>query len=60
LGAFPIEIEIEDTDLTKDGNQSVKLSFKNVAQILADIYGVVNIRPNDDRSRNASILKSNG
>jgi hypothetical protein len=40
LGAFPIEIEIEDTDLTKDGNQSVKLSFKNVAQILADIYGV--------------------
>lgn len=41
IGQFPIEIEIEDTDPTKEGNQTQKLSFPNIAETLAEIFGTV-------------------
>jgi hypothetical protein len=38
-GSYPVEIEIEDTDLTEEGNQSISLEFPNQAEFLAEMYG---------------------
>lgn len=40
-GEFPIEIEIEDIDKTKKGNQSQKLTFPNISEMLAEMMGLV-------------------
>lgn len=39
-GQFPIEIEIEDTDPTKQGNQTQKIKIDNIAEGLAELIGV--------------------
>ncbi|WNZ24842.1 hypothetical protein HJG54_19645 [Leptolyngbya sp. NK1-12] len=39
-GQFPIEIEIEDADPTKEGNQKKKVTLPNIAESLAEIYGL--------------------
>lgn len=39
IGQFPIEIEIEDTDLTKEGEQKLKLKIANIAEGIAEIFG---------------------
>lgn len=39
LGAFPIEIDIQDTDLITEGNQSQKVTLPNIAETLAELMG---------------------
>jgi hypothetical protein len=39
-GQFPIEIEIEDTNLQQSGNQSKKVTLYNMSECLAEIYGM--------------------
>ncbi len=39
-GQWPIEIEIEDVDPTKEGNQKKKLSLPNIAETLAELFGL--------------------
>lgn len=40
VGEFPIEINVEDIDPTKPGKQSKKVSVPNVAEAIAEIYGL--------------------
>jgi hypothetical protein len=40
-GNYPIEIEIEDNDITKKGNQSLKLSLPNQAEAMAEMIGLL-------------------
>lgn len=39
-GQFPIEVEIEDIDPTTQGNQTRKIELPNIAETLAEIYGL--------------------
>lgn len=39
-GQFPIEVEIEDADPTQEGQQRKKVSMPNIAESLAEIYGL--------------------
>lgn len=39
-GEFPIKVEIEDTDPTQEGNQTKSVSLPNIAETLAEIYGL--------------------
>lgn len=40
VGQFPAEIEIEDIDPTKAGNQKKKIKLPNLAESIAEIYGL--------------------
>jgi hypothetical protein len=40
MGQWPIEIEIEDDDPTKEGKQTIKLELPNIAETLAEIFGL--------------------
>jgi hypothetical protein len=40
IGKFPIEIEIEDSDLLQSGNQKAKISLPNIAETLAELSGL--------------------
>jgi hypothetical protein len=40
LGQFPIEIELEDSDLIKVGDQKLKISLPNIAETLAELTGL--------------------
>jgi len=39
IGRFPIDIQIEDTDLIKVGDQPIKVSMPNIAETLAELAG---------------------
>lgn len=41
MGAYPIEIKIEDNDLTKEGNQEQKITVPNQAEAMAEILGLM-------------------
>jgi hypothetical protein len=52
-GQWPLEIEIEDTDPTQKGNQTKKVELPNIAEALAEIYGVsINSAIDSDTSIN--------
>lgn len=56
VGQFPIEIEIEDTDPTQEGNQSKKLKLTNLAETLAELMGtLINTSINSDTLVNIGI-----
>lgn len=40
VGEFPININIEDTDPTRPGNQSQKVKIPNIAEAIADLYAL--------------------
>lgn len=40
IGEFPIKLEIEDSDLMKTGDQTLKLEFPNIAETLAEMAGL--------------------
>jgi hypothetical protein len=40
-GQYPIEIEIEDSDPTKEGNQRQTIKLPNQAETLAELFGLV-------------------
>lgn len=39
-GEFPIEIEIEDADPTKQGDQAAKIKVDNISEALAELLGI--------------------
>ncbi|NEQ47006.1 MAG: hypothetical protein F6K00_27080 [Leptolyngbya sp. SIOISBB] len=41
MGQFPIKIKIKDSDPTTEGNQEVELNLPNVAETLAELFGLV-------------------
>ena len=41
FGQFPIDIEIEDTDLIKTGNQKLEIRLPNLAETLAELTGKI-------------------
>lgn len=40
MGQFPLEIEIEDSDPTKKGNQAKTVEIPNVAEALQELFGL--------------------
>ncbi len=55
-GQFPIEIEIEDTDLTKPGDQKKKISLPNLGETLAECMGILmTLRIESDANLSATI-----
>jgi hypothetical protein len=55
-GRYPIDIEIEDTDLTKEGNQTKKIKLPNIAETLAEMMGMLLVlRSESDATLNATI-----
>lgn len=55
-GKFPIEIEIEDTDLTQEGNQTKTIKLPNISEALAELMGIAMIvRTESDATLNAAI-----
>lgn len=55
-GKFPIDIEIEDADLTTEGNQAKKLKLPNIAETLAEMMGMLLVlRSESDATLNATI-----
>ncbi len=41
IGEFPIKIDIEDIDPSKEGNQTKSMEFVNISEILAEIMGLL-------------------
>lgn len=55
-GRYPIDIEIEDADLTKEGNQNKKIKLPNIAETLAEMMGLLLVlRSESDATLNATI-----
>jgi hypothetical protein len=40
IGQFPIRIEIEDSDATKEGDQKKEVILPNLAEAIAELYGL--------------------
>lgn len=40
VGEFPIDIEVKDADPIKAGNQPMKIRIPNIAEAIAEIYGL--------------------
>ncbi|MGL5876566.1 MAG: hypothetical protein ACRC2V_02080 [Xenococcaceae cyanobacterium] len=56
IGQFPIEINIEDSDLMKVGDQKLELKFPNVAETLAELLGLsLNVKAYLEANLNASM-----
>ncbi|QKQ76454.1 hypothetical protein [Nostoc sp. TCL240-02] len=58
LGAFPIEIKVEDTDLTKDGDQTETISLPNVAEGLAELLGLLITTKRDTQATLITAIKA--
>jgi hypothetical protein len=41
MGSYPIEIEIEDTDVVEEGNQMQKVTVPNAAEAIAEMMGML-------------------
>lgn len=41
IGQFPIKLDIQDTDPTTPGNQSVHIELPNISETLAEMYGLL-------------------
>lgn len=46
LGAYPIEVEVEDDDISTAGKQKKKIKLPNLAEAIAEIYGLNSITRN--------------
>ncbi|MFB8788653.1 MAG: hypothetical protein U7123_07320 [Potamolinea sp.] len=56
IGSLPVEIEIEDTDLVAEGNQSKKIEIRNISEGIAEILGSNLVsRTVEDANFNASM-----
>jgi hypothetical protein len=56
IGQFPIEIEIEDSDLIKVGDQKLKIPLPNIAETLAELMGLsITLKSFMDANLNASM-----
>ncbi|MBW4425322.1 MAG: hypothetical protein KME50_12950 [Nostoc desertorum CM1-VF14] len=59
-GAYPIEIEIEDSDLVQAGNQKQKVSLPNQAEALAELIGMVLTVKRDTHANLITSIKAMG
>lgn len=56
VGEFEIPIEVEDTDLLKEGNQTVKFKLPNIAEAIAELFlMVMNINITNEVSLNVAM-----
>jgi hypothetical protein len=56
IGQFPIEIEIEDSDLVKVGDQKLNISLPNLSETLAELMGLsITMKSFLDANLNASM-----
>ncbi|MGV0105137.1 hypothetical protein NSTCB13_03849 [Nostoc sp. DSM 114160] len=60
MGAYPIEIEIEDADLVKEGNQNEKISLPNQAEAMAELLGLITTIKRDTHATLITALKAMG
>ncbi|MDZ7968752.1 MAG: hypothetical protein RM368_28005 [Nostoc sp. DedSLP03] len=60
MGAYPIEIEIEDSDLVKEGNQNEKISLPNQAEAMAELLGLITTIKRDTHATLITALKAMG
>ncbi|WP_324980556.1 hypothetical protein [Nostoc sp.] len=60
MGAYPIKIEVEDTDLTQEGNQTQKLELPNQAEVLAEILGMMLTIKRDTHATLITAIKAMG
>ncbi|BBD64478.1 hypothetical protein NIES4072_18600 [Nostoc commune NIES-4072] len=60
MGSYPIKIEVEDTDLTKEGNQTQKLELPNQAELLAELLGLVITLKRDTHATLVTAIKAMG
>lgn len=55
-GNYPVEIEIEDSDLTQDGNQTKNLKIPNISEGIAEMLGMLlQIQAETSATLNAAI-----
>lgn len=56
FGQFPIEIEIEDSDLVQVGDQKLEIKLPNIAETLAEIMGLMlTIKGTGEANLNSSL-----
>lgn len=60
MGAYPIKIEVEDTDLTQAGDQTQKLELPNQAEVLAEILGMMITIKKDTHATLITAIKAMG
>lgn len=55
-GKYPIDIQIEDADLTQEGNQTQEIKIANIAEALGEILGILLIlRSESDATLSATV-----
>ncbi|MEH1799392.1 MAG: hypothetical protein V7L13_09515 [Nostoc sp.] len=60
LGAYPIELKIEDNDLTKEGNQEEKISLPNMSEAIAELLGLLITVKRDTHATLITAIKAMG
>ncbi|MEH1956820.1 hypothetical protein [Nostoc sp.] len=60
LGAYPIELKIEDNDLTKEGNQEEKIALPNMAEAIAELLGLLITVKRDTHATLITAIKAMG
>ncbi|PHJ54509.1 hypothetical protein VF06_37470 [Nostoc linckia z4] len=60
MGAYPIEIEIEDSDLVKEGNQKQKIKVPNQAEAIAELLGMILTIKRDTHATLITAIKAMG
>lgn len=60
MGAYPIKIEIEDTDSVQEGNQTQKLELPNQAEVLAELLGLLITVKRDTHATLVTAIKAMG
>ncbi|MEH1802147.1 MAG: hypothetical protein V7L13_23895 [Nostoc sp.] len=60
LGAYPIELKIEDNDLTKEGDQEEKIALPNMAEAIAELLGLLITVKRDTHATLITAIKAMG
>jgi hypothetical protein len=58
IGKFPIELEIKDTDPLTEGDQPKKVVLNNLAETLAELFGLAINGASDNAIQTTSVIKN--
>lgn len=58
MGYFPLEIEIEDSDLTEEGNQKQEIKVPNLAEALRELIGLVLVLKTESSANLSATLRT--
>lgn len=58
MGKFPLEITIDDADLTEEGDQSKTLTMPNLAESLSEIIGILLILQSESNANLAATIST--